>query len=500
VLKKFIPKLYIPIVVIIAIGISCTKLDTTTLGGDLIPVVDNVNTFDTTLDITTSQALFSDSTKTDLLDDQILGAITNDPMFGTTRANMYVQFKPAAFPFRFGSLGDTLNGFGAGVDSAILCLTYRGFWGDEKAIQEISVKEITDVEFSDSSHFKRKLSYKPNTGAVIVPSHTIDISNLKNYVKFAYGKDSTTNQIRIKMPLAWATAFYNTDFSSTGPFATDSLYKKAFNGLAIESNGVGNALIYTSLNNVNSRLEIYYRKRNAGKVDTTYTTLKIESGYSNTTLEYKNSSSANYVIRNTSGYPASTPSTNELYLQTAPGSSVNLSIPGISSLSNRIVHRAEIIIEQIPSNPTFDTLFYSPGYLYLDLKDTTTTPRWKPIYFDLSPFSLYYPDAGFPFIPSDIDFGYFGGVKRKKIDKFGNSIDYYNINITRHLQQIVTKRTANYNFRLFPAYKIYYPQYFTIANYPAVYYRNNIALGRVKVGSGTNPDYKMRLRIIYSKI
>ncbi len=59
-LKKFIPKLYIPIVVIITLGWGCTKLDTTTLGGDLIPIVDNVNTFADTLDITATQGIFAD--------------------------------------------------------------------------------------------------------------------------------------------------------------------------------------------------------------------------------------------------------------------------------------------------------------------------------------------------------------------------------------------------------------------------------------------------------
>ena len=41
---------------------SCTKIDTTTLGVDLIPTVDNVNTFDTTLEVISSSYFLPDST------------------------------------------------------------------------------------------------------------------------------------------------------------------------------------------------------------------------------------------------------------------------------------------------------------------------------------------------------------------------------------------------------------------------------------------------------
>jgi len=43
--------------------LSCKKIDTTDIGSDLIPVVDNVHTFDTTLEIITDNLLLPDSTR-----------------------------------------------------------------------------------------------------------------------------------------------------------------------------------------------------------------------------------------------------------------------------------------------------------------------------------------------------------------------------------------------------------------------------------------------------
>ena len=75
---------------------------------------------------------------------------------------------------------------------------------------------------------------------------------------------------------------------------------------------------------------------------------------------------------------------------------------------------------------------------------------------------------------------------------------YYKINVSRYIQQLVTKHTTNYKFRLFPAHGFTYPQYSAVS----IPYLNPIAYGRVKVGGGNNPnpEYRMRLRVIYSKL
>jgi hypothetical protein len=45
-----------------------------------------------------------------------------------------------------------------------------------------------------------------------------------------------------------------------------------------------------------------------------------------------------------------------VYVQTSPGSYVRVRIPGLQALSNRIIHRAELIAEQVPDDANLLTI------------------------------------------------------------------------------------------------------------------------------------------------
>jgi len=129
--KRILPLAVTAIITLVIFGLNCTKLDTTNLGGDVLPDVDNVNTFDTILNVNSTQGFFGDSSVIGKYDDHVLGRITNDPLFGQTTANVYMQLKPLFFPYYFGNPGDTL----VGLDSIVLCLKYKGFWGDSTQLR-----------------------------------------------------------------------------------------------------------------------------------------------------------------------------------------------------------------------------------------------------------------------------------------------------------------------------------------------------------------------------
>jgi len=473
-------------------NLGCSKLDTTDIGSDLLPAVDNVTTFDTLITINATQGVFNDTTVITNTDDHVLGKINNDPLFGTTRADVYAQIKPTFYPYYYGNAGDTIVGF----DSVVLCLSYRGFWGDSTIPLQLQVSEV-DVNAGglwDSVYQSRNVNYAPPTSNII-GNTTVDFTKVGNYVVYTNKKDSIRNCIRIKLSNSFAAGLFNRDtlLTGNGSFRTDSLYGRFQNGIAIKAVGSGNGLMYTNLTDSTSRLEIHFRRKNGGPVDTTFSSFKMISSPGTAMLA---SRTVNNIVRNRPAQVA-TPPSGEIYLQTSPGTYANLSIPALSTLSNRIIHRAEIIVEQIPTNPVSDDYFSAPDFLYMDLKDTGTT-KWKPIYFDLNPNVTYDPDyqSGSFFPTGGVDYFTFGGYARNKSDVFGNSIKFYNFNITRYVQQIVTKHTTNYDLRLFAPYSFSYPQY-----YPSVLpYSNRVARGRVKVGSGSNANYRMRLRLVYSKI
>lgn len=508
--KRFLPISLLIFCVVVISNWGCTKLDTTTLGSDLIPAVDNVNTFSTTLDIEATQGLFTDSFKILRSENNVLGFISDDPLFGKTEANLFLQFKPGFYPYYFGNAGDTTQA----LDSVVLCLSYNGSWGDTTQPQTLTVYRITDNEFGDSSSILRDISYQPALGASI-GSRTINLNRIgKDTIKIGKSGEPVLNQIRIKLDQAYANELWSKDSTRVGPnnaFLRDSLYRKFNRGFAIKSGGSANALMYISLLDAKTRLEVHFKKKtkDTGKLDTVYTSFTIATADGASMIP---SSTANYIKRDYTGSEVANPDPTAIYLQTGPGTFANLRFPGLNAFkdTNRIIHRAQISIEQIPEDDRLDSIFSVPPYMYLDLVDTPSgANRWKPIYYDLNPNIRYNPDdkTGFGYFPNsgEIDYGYFGGYARKKTNALGDQVYYYDINVTRYLQQMVTDKTPNYTMRLFPGFRVQYPQY------PSVFFPTNglpldnpLAFGRIKVKGGNYPDpdkkVKMRMTVIWSKI
>jgi hypothetical protein len=499
---------------IILIGWGCTKLDTTTLGSDLLPVVDNINTFADTMDIEVYQEDFlpGDTTSLSRTENHVLGRIDNDPIFGSTTAQIFVQFKPTSFPFYFGEARDTVIGAGVGFDSVVLCLSYKGAWGDSTFAPRLSVKEIpanTGNEW-DSLFIAHKLSYGPPTGMEIA-THEFDIRTANNLKKFAHGKDSATSQIRIKLDSTWGAKLFYQDSAatSTNPvfhgnaFYKDSIFRTLFEGLSIEATAA-NALIYTNLADDNSRLEFHYRKRRSNIIDTTYSSLKLITSEMGSVAA---SATANKIIRTRALPGVGGSSDNEIYLQTTPGTYARLRVPRLDTYrdTNRIIHRAQLRVLQIPADPITDNVFSPPTFLYLDLKDSGSIVKHKPLYLDLAPSSYYNPDRlptsiYEPYFPAAVEFGYYGGFVKTRTDpNSGAKQSYYDFNITRYLQRMLTSqaptKVPNYEMRLFAPYSFSYPQ----IDQAIIQYANNLAQGRVKVG-GSAGSYKMQLVVIYSKV
>jgi len=68
---------------------SCTRVSSTDIGSGLIPAVDGVNTFDTTFSVITDSYEDLDTVRVYKSDNHVLGAITNDPLFGKTTGKLF---------------------------------------------------------------------------------------------------------------------------------------------------------------------------------------------------------------------------------------------------------------------------------------------------------------------------------------------------------------------------------------------------------------------------
>ena len=463
------------ILILFVFSIGCTKIDTTNLGQGLIPVVDNIHTFDTTFTVIADN--YDDPSACDSVvksDLHALGIISNDPYFGKTFANIYVELKPESYPFTFPA-HDTDSLF---IDSAVLVLQYSKTFGDSAILQKARVYQLLDVLNYDSVYTTCNVFAFGNS---LLGEQSYYPQDLKDSIH-AFREDAN-NQLRIPISNSLIQDFV----SDPDNFLSDSAFQAYFKGFAIVADQAtgGQALNYFNLSSTNTRLAIYLRSSVSNVKDTSVINfpMTVYSGHANSIIRERGNSEITQHL----SHPATGDSL--IYIQTSPGSYALLTIPGVSGLSNRVINRAELIVDQVYSPSSLDNIFSSPAYLYLDTKDTSST-TYIPIPCDFSSAEL------------SNNFSYLGGASKQLSDGGGNLISEYTFNISRYIQSIVTKGSNNAVLRLSaPYYIVNNTAYIDRCNQgiPAFSFpRNNIADGRVKLNGSNNTTTRMRLHIVYS--
>ncbi|MEJ7683393.1 MAG: DUF4270 family protein [Segetibacter sp.] len=470
---------------------ACTKIETTTIGGDLIPPIDGVTTLETTLEVITNN--FIDSSANSLRvyksDDHVIGVINDDPVFGKTIAEAYFELKPTSYKF-------SIPG-GASIfpDSAVLILSYKGVYGDTTIPQNWEVKELSDTLERDSAY---PVSQHFNAGNIL-GSKNIDITTLEDSVK--YGFEMASHQIRIKLDQSFANRLIK-QYDSTNAYASDSLFRQNFKGFAVgPAGGMGNALIRVSLLDTNTKLALFYNYKipDSPKVSAAVSYFRFSTG----SVAIPVSGSANYIKRDYDGaklpnYP-SDPNTNDslLYIQTAPGTFATLKIPGLDTLKNSIIHLAELTIFEAPDVSPANMFLTPPKFLLLSSYDSGNKVKTN------------VPNDFVASASSGMNTATFGGyIFEKNIPGYG-TVKAYSFNVSRYVQGIVTRKDKNLTLRLSAPsndslkYIDPYPATISSTWYVTPSNANNVADGRVVLkGGGANESdvLRMRLRIIYSRI
>ncbi len=478
-------------VVLFAINIQftrCTKLDPTDIGADLLPPIDNITTFDTTLRVYANNYLSQDSTRVGLWETHTLGLIDDDPVFGKTEASIYLSLVPNSTNRNpFFSLDSIV-----GIDSAILSLPYAGaVFGDSNSVQKISVFEISDADFTDSVGYPVSRPHFSTVGSDLAGS-LVNFSQFDDEKLVVVKSDTQRVNNVLRLPidpgigLRFAGYDTSTVYLSTG---RDSAFQKAFNGLAIRVDGSGspssNALAFFNPGGQNAKLTFYFRVMRNGVVDTLTTDLVPYYTSANTGAGY----GANLIHRTPeheyANLSTTTPIENpeKLLIQSAPGSYAIVKVPGLSDIPNSIIHRAELSFT--PASSSGSDIYASPDLFFLDVIDS----------------------ANNRFVTIREDF-YFTNMQTLQYDirNFGGflSNNKYGFNLTRYVQGLVTRGNDNYSFRL------YAPQHTTV-HYAApgsqtvggrfvIPVNSQVAKGRAVIFGGGEQPGSMVLRIIYSKI
>jgi hypothetical protein len=474
---------------------ACTRIASSELGLGLLPSIDAYDTRDTILDVITETVDRPDSLRIYASDDHILGTITNDPAFGSTTASMYFQVKPSFFPFFIPGSKDSLV-----VDSAILILAYKGYYGDTSKPVKVQLKRISASTPLDPlrvypTNFPELFDIKTdqNLGETMVDFAKVGDSLITRF-------EASTNTIRIRLTKALATQFLR-DFDSNNAYRSDTTLQAYFPGFALSTDASTNKNVLLKINllDTNTKLALYYNINTtafdvARTRDTTVVNFKF-SMYNNVDI--------NFIKRNRAGSESANhinkvANDSLVYVQTSPGTMVKIKIPGLKNFANKIIHRAELIAEQVPATPGVNSLesqLLPPRYLFLGTYDTSTK-------------LIRNVPNDFTGTTNATSFNQFGGkLQYRSINGYDN-VATYNFNVSRYVQGVISRTDSLFDFRiiapvndsilLVPPYP--YNKQAATTDYLTTSLGNQAAIGRVVLGGGSRSKFRMRLHIYYSNL
>lgn len=482
IVKKF--SIFIFIVFLLS---ACTRIGSTEMGLGLLPSMDAFNTKDTVIEVVTETVDRPDTLRIFGQDDQIVGNISNDPVFGSTTANMYFQFSPSFFPYSTRGARDSVV-----VDSAVLILSYRGAYGDTSAPLTLNLRRLSAAtplsrDSIVASNYPELYNYQ--TDAILANPYVLDFARVRDSVINRF--ESSKNQIRIKLSSSFANLFLK-GFDST-VYKNDSSFRQAFPGFVLTANAGSNVLVRINLLATDTRLGLYYSTNSTSEV-----------GKRDTVVDYfrfnlNENSFANFIKRNRAGSEVAShfgiPNDSLIYVQTSPGTMVKIKVPALKNFANKIIHRAELIAEQVPNaNAALDVVFTAPNYLFLGANDSAKN-------------QLRNVPNDFQGTFNSSQFAQFGGYRINKSVQGFNSVATYNFDVSRYVQGVISRKDSIFDMRIIAPvndtikFVAPYPNNFMAAkDYLTPSLGNQAAMGRVRLGGGSHSKFKMRIRIYYSDL
>ena len=213
---------------------SCTDPDL--IGLEIQPQSDmiTINSLNNDGAFLSLTSIVEDSVKSDENTLNLLGAYT-DPVFGDVGAHFSTQLL----------LSESAVDFGENplLTSAVLHLTYAGYYGDSTQQMQIEVATLDDRIFIDSSYYSNNLI----NASEVVASHS--------FYPYDSGPD-TLGKYSLKIPI---------DFlgqkildASGDDLADNTAFLEYLKGIQIRTTALSGSIVYFNLKDVDSRFEIIY--------------------------------------------------------------------------------------------------------------------------------------------------------------------------------------------------------------------------------------------------
>lgn len=395
-MKSFFNSQFVLAFSLIAIIFFSCRKELSTLGLNLQPDSDKINGF--TVDTSTIEAYTKkeDSLSTDERTYALLGSYT-DPVFGRSDASFMTQIRLSSSNVSFGTTPV--------ADSIVLYLDYHSYYGDTTIPQTISVYEIKNDLYIDSTYYSNlnPENYSPQN-ILITPLTPI---------KPDYYPHPNDTSLSIKLDYTFAQRIISL---SAAELADNTAFLTAFKGIYLKTDNInsGGAIIYYDLLSVRSKVTLYYHNDNtvANKFDFLI----------NSSCARVNLFNHDYSTSIITSIDDSLSIDSLLYLQAMSGLMAKIKIPYLSNLkdsSTIAIVKAELII---PVDNYDAYTLKTPAKLLLVCYNSSATYEFLTDYY--------------------VGTAYFGGT-------YYESDKTYRFNISRYVQQLVDKTRTDYGLAIF---------------------------------------------------
>jgi hypothetical protein len=446
---------------------SCKNQDTVGLGLNSSGVP-NGTLVDTSTIVTNTVA--EDSVATSGLAKNPL-AFFNDPVFGTTEANLATDLNlPSSGAFLLPSGQIT-------IDSALLVLHFAdGFYGDSlSSSYTINVFQLNEKFSKNITYYNTKnwgiYTNSPLLGTLTFASRTHTAFKIKTIV--AGGPDTLVQALpQIRIPIDHNFIINNLFNASSTTLGSNTIFNNVIRGLYLtidktKSTGPGGIFMISAADS----LAVYYRTVNGAAIDTDVFYLPI----SNLAAQIKHT----YSMTIQAELSNTTTSSGTIYLQGLAGLKAKISFPSLllnlrksllSQGSDLVINRAEIVVTPSPGTD----------------KPYAPLPKLTMYRLDIAHQPVLVEDASAA-DPRAQGVSVFGGF-------YNTTNKQYHFIVTAYMQDLLLNKTIDYGTFIAPIDTTNTTSV-DIAPTPQVAART-IAGGGANKSSG----YSIKLNIIYTKI
>ncbi|GAA4325304.1 hypothetical protein GCM10023149_27550 [Mucilaginibacter gynuensis] len=387
----------------------------------------------------------------------------NDPILGTTEANMITDLNLPSFVAYTRPTGTIV------IDSAILTIRYSdGFYGDSlTSAYKANVYKLTERPLGITYYSAKHWSYNPNQllGTKAFTSRTHDSLKVFDIVK---GATDTIKKVAPQLRIPMDTQFFKDNFfESPDAISSNTAFRNLVRGLYItldksQSTGPGGTFMFKL--DDSASVDLYVKVTNGSTIDTSVISLPI-SGHA-AEIRHTYSTEVETALANT------TTSNTVGYIQGGSGLKTKVTFPGLKNLPVKdiIINRAELVVTPVPGTQTT----YKP------------LPRLILYKHDIANQPVLLEDAS---RASAIYYNLFGGF-------YGlPTANEYHFLVTTYVQNLLSGKTKDYGTYLIAGADTYTTVETTTAD----------ILGTAQSGArtiiaGKNSAFRVKLNIIYTKV